>query len=68
MSKRMCACCGEWELYAEDDFFDEYEICPICGWQDDHLQNDEPNYAGGANEMCLNDARKHWETEHTKIY
>ena len=35
-----------------------YEICPVCGWQDDDIQNDDPDLEGGANEMSLNQAKE----------
>ncbi|WP_262983465.1 CPCC family cysteine-rich protein [Pectobacterium peruviense] len=36
----------------------EYDICSNCGWEYDPVQSREPNYAGGANKMSLNEARK----------
>lgn len=53
---QICPVCGKHQ-FEEDD---NYEICPICGWEDDGLQRDEPDYAGGANRMSLNEARKAW--------
>lgn len=51
MSQRnKCAVCG-----SEVDRFD---ICDTCGWQDDGVQNANPNYKGGANKMSLNEAKK----------
>ena len=47
--KTKCACCG-----VEVDKFD---ICDTCGWQDDGVQNNNPNYKGGANQMSLNEAK-----------
>lgn len=35
-----------------------YEICPVCGWEDDPLQRKTPDMAGGANKMSLNEARE----------
>ena len=49
-----CPVCGQYEFEEEDDF----DGCPTCNWQNDGLQNDEPDYWGGANEMSLNDARE----------
>ena len=50
---KCCACCGQRTL-PENSF---YEICTICGWQDDDIQNDDPNFEGGANDMSLNQAK-----------
>lgn len=53
MEARHCECCGKYELEMP-----EFEICPICKWEDDPLQGEEPDYSGGANEMSLNQARQ----------
>ena len=37
-----------------------YEICDVCDWEDDPVQFGEPDYAGGANKISLNQARKEW--------
>lgn len=37
-----------------------YEICEECGWEDDPVQLADPDYAGGANVMSLNDAQRKW--------
>ncbi len=52
-----CACCGEMSLYERDSF----EVCPICGWEDDGLQMNDPDYAGGANWLSLNQAKENWK-------
>ncbi|WP_090544638.1 CPCC family cysteine-rich protein [Paraburkholderia caballeronis] len=46
----------------------EYEICPVCGWEDDPVQSDDPTFAGGANRSSLNEARKHRRTTKTKVH
>ena len=51
---KKCCCCGNYSLPADSI----YEICPVCGWQDDDIQNDDPDFEGGANEMSLNQAIK----------
>ena len=56
MEYKRCACCGEYTL-EEKSLFD---ICPVCGWEDDGVQNDDPNYDGGANHISLNEAKKVW--------
>ena len=37
-----------------------YEICSVCGWEDDPVQRDDTGYAGGANTMSLEAARADW--------
>ena len=49
----VCPVCGQ-HHFEEEDF---YEVCPVCGWEDDGLQRDNPDYAGGANRMSLNEAK-----------
>ena len=48
-----CSCCGQ--LTVEEP--GNYDICEVCGWEDDPVQNDRPDRAGGANHMSLNEAR-----------
>lgn len=50
-----CRCCGFWTL--SDPQSGSYEICPVCFWEDDPVQNEDPAYPGGANRVCLSDAR-----------
>lgn len=48
-----CPCCNHLvfkELHC-------FEICPICGWEDDNVQFEDPNFSGGANKLSLNDYR-----------
>jgi hypothetical protein len=33
-------------------------------WEDDPIQAKDPEFWGGANELCLNDYRKAWVLEH----
>lgn len=45
--KHKCAVCGEFE-------FEEYcslEICEVCGWQDDPIQEANPDSLVGANHV-----------------
>ncbi|MCC8042205.1 MAG: hypothetical protein LIO69_01545 [Oscillospiraceae bacterium] len=32
----------------------------FCGWENDGVQYDDPDYAGGANPESLNEYRKLW--------
>ncbi|HGH4687971.1 MULTISPECIES: CPCC family cysteine-rich protein [Enterobacter] len=49
-----CPCCGQYEFPEEGS----YEICPVCNWEDDPVQAEDPDYRGGANVMSLNEARE----------
>lgn len=53
MKKYKCPVCEKHE-FGEDDF----DVCPYCMWENDGFQNHNPDYAGGANKMSLNEARK----------
>ncbi|WP_399553019.1 CPCC family cysteine-rich protein [uncultured Leifsonia sp.] len=50
-----CPCCGY--LTLDDPRNGSYEICPVCFWENDAVQNDDPSFAGGANEPSLTRAR-----------
>jgi hypothetical protein len=52
-----CPCCG-FDVFIEGP--GSYDICPICGWEDDIVQLRWPDSAGGANRPCLIDAQLHF--------
>lgn len=54
---QICPVCKK-HTFKENDCF---EICPVCGWEDDGLQRKYPDYPEGANGMSLNERRKRWE-------
>lgn len=56
MKKYRCPCCGNFTLSEQPP--GTYEICPICGWEDDEVQFYDMDYAGGANELSLNQAKQ----------
>ncbi len=56
--KYKCACCG---CYTMEEPSGSFEICPVCFWEDDKTQNNDPEYTGGANKVCLNEARKNYD-------
>ncbi len=53
--KFRCPCCGYITLTTNEPL--DYEICPICFWENDPIQNDDENYRGGANTISLSEAR-----------
>ncbi len=52
--KVLCPYCGEGFV----DEGHEYDVCEVCGWEDDPIQFDDPNYRGGANKLSLNEAKR----------
>lgn len=56
MKKYQCPCCGNYTLHEKPP--GTYEICEVCNWEDDEIQFMDPTYSGGANLLCLQDARK----------
>lgn len=46
----LCPVCGKSQV-------EEYEICPVCFWENDPVQLWKPQLAGGANQMSLEQAR-----------
>ena len=54
-----CPCCGY--LTFIDKPCGSFEICPVCYWEDDNIQRDDPDYTGGANDISLNEARKNYK-------
>ncbi len=39
-----------------------FEVCPVCGWEDDDAQARDPDFAGGANRVSLREARANFES------
>ena len=52
----VCPVCGQFMFESTGEF----EICEVCGWEDDWVQLDDPNEEECANKMSLNQARKAW--------
>lgn len=52
-----CACCG-YQTIEEKGCF---EICPICYWEDDPVQEADPWFSGGANNPSLYQAQINYE-------
>ena len=50
-----CPVC-KYQAFYSKTFPGSYDICPICGWEDDNVQFCDPNFSGGANDKSLNEA------------
>lgn len=50
-----CPCCGFLTFTRPPP--GTYDLCPVCYWEDDQIQFEDPDYEGGANEESLNAAR-----------
>jgi hypothetical protein len=57
MKKYFCACCG----YKTVEGHGDYDICPICHWEDDPVQGKDPDYKIGANKVSLKDAKRNFQ-------
>lgn len=55
-----CLCCG-YLTHGEPQPAGHYLICPVCFWEDDELQADDPDLEGGANDPSLNQARENFK-------
>ena len=53
-TRHKCPVCGKFEF----PHVGSYDYCPVCGWQDDPIQEDEPDEDCCANQMSLNEARE----------
>ena len=53
-----CPCCE----YLTLDERGQYDICPVCFWEDDPIQADDEDYDGGANRLSLRQARVNVQT------
>ena len=56
--KSTCPCCGYKTLDEQPP--GTYDICPICFWEDDGLQFEDPDYEGGANDVSLRTAQRNF--------
>ena len=56
--KYACPCCGYKTMgHSEAEYHD---ICPICYWENDPVQNENEEYTGGSNRISLKEARKNF--------
>ena len=49
-----CPICGRYV------FKEEFDLCPVCEWQQDSVQEDDYTLAGGANKLSVDQYRALW--------
>ncbi len=54
-----CPCCG---FLTIDDPPGSYEICGVCGWEEDPVQAANPCTGGGANPESLSEAQDNFQS------
>lgn len=59
MDRYACPCCAYLTFESIPD--GSFEMCPVCWWEDDPVQLDDPDYEGGANRVSLNQARRNFK-------
>lgn len=54
---KQCPCCDYFTLSLEED----YEICPVCFWEQDYFDIELPDEESGANHgLTIREARKNF--------
>lgn len=56
-----CQVCGMGDI----EFI--HDICKFCGWENDDVKDNEPDYFGGANRMSLNQYKQFWQEKAKKF-
>lgn len=56
-----CPCCENRTFPGDDIFPGSFFICPVCYWEDDNVQFENPEFSGGANDESLNEARSNYK-------
>jgi hypothetical protein len=54
-----CPCCDF--LTLSEEIRGSFEICPVCNWEDDNVQFDNPTFVGGANHINLLTAKENFK-------
>lgn len=58
MNNSTCPCCGYMTMASPPA--GSYDICPVCFWEDDLTQFQNPNHTGGANFISLKQAQQNY--------
>lgn len=57
--KHKCPCCGYYTLINPPG--NTFQLCPVCYWEDDGIQFNDPTFEGGANQISLNSAKENFK-------
>lgn len=58
--KYKCPCCGNYTLNVMEGYdVPLFEICKVCGWMYDEVDQEHPDRAGG-NRISFNDAKENY--------
>ncbi len=60
-----CPSCGYKTI--KDTSYNSYQICPVCGWEDDAVQLGNPTLAFGANKISLYLSQRRFAKENPDI-
>jgi len=60
-----CPCCGFETL--EEAPPGTFDICEVCGWEDDNVQFHDPDYRGGANAESLRQHQNRWMSLNARV-
>ena len=55
----MCTCCNCFTMEHNEAVY--HDICPVCFWENDPIQNDNEIYVGGANDISLSEAKANYQ-------
>lgn len=53
-----CPCCNYKTLNEKPT--GTFQVCPVCYWEDDNIQFNNPDFKGGANDINLNIAKENF--------
>ena len=57
--KHRCVCCGNITINDPEPLM--HEICPVCFWENDPIQNEISDRRGGPNRVSLKEARENYK-------
>jgi hypothetical protein len=62
-SEFICPVCNDHTFQNESD----YDICPVCGWENDGIQRNDFDYWGGANDLSVRESQLFYALSKNKL-